>query len=86
MVGGTVIETIDTGTRVWINCRNNNAPSQTCAIYVERTEKSRSVSEGDQIWWMSFTAYWTPKGSPFEDMMLVKTSGSGVKRPELVGV
>lgn len=59
MIGGTVIETIVLPEKVWINTKEDTSTS-TCAIYVENSAKSRSVSEGDSVWWQSDTAYWTP--------------------------
>lgn len=93
MVGGTVIETIDCGPatgefptgRVWINCKSIHS-SSTCAIYVERDDRSRSVSVGDDIWWQGGMAFWTPKGAPFSDMVLMRLGFSGVTRPQLSGV
>lgn len=82
MVGGKVIETIDTGDRVWINCRGTGSERRNeCAIYVERTAASRAVSVGDSIWWQSSWAFWTPKGHPFEDRKLIRIGCSGVARP-----
>jgi hypothetical protein len=61
MIGGTVIETITLEDRVWINCRGERGESSTtCAIFVKKTAKSRSVSEGDAVWWQSGLAMWTP--------------------------
>lgn len=60
MIGGTVIETIELEDRVWINCQDDNYPSDRCAIYVEKDSKARCVSEGDSVWWQSDRAMWTP--------------------------
>jgi hypothetical protein len=81
MVGGTVIETIDTGERIWVNCKDTTH-SNTSAIYLERTVESRSISEGDSIWWQGKHAYWTPKSKAFHDFQLIRTSCSGVDRPQ----
>ena len=59
MVGGTVIETVELADRVWVNCQEDTS-SSVCAIYVERTPKSRSISEGDSVWWQGQWALWTP--------------------------
>mgnify|MGYP001619169969 FL=1 len=58
MVGGNVIETIVLPDRVWINCQDKYGTA--CAIYLEKTPKARSVSEGDVIWWQGAWAFWTP--------------------------
>jgi hypothetical protein len=58
MVGGTVIETIKSKDKIWINCEDHGT---TCAIYVDADAKARSVSEGDMIWWQGGKAFWTPK-------------------------
>jgi hypothetical protein len=85
MVGGKVIETIDTGDKVWINCRGTGCEKNNeCAIYVERTPEARSVSLGDSIWWQGRHAFWTPKGRHFEDRKLIRWGFSGVSRPESV--
>ena len=60
MVGGTVIETIELYDRVWINVKDDRDLSPNCAIYVEKDDKARCVSEGDAIWWQSGYAMWTP--------------------------
>ena len=81
MVGGTVIETIDTGDRVWVNCKDREHGDE-CAIYVERTVESRSISVGDHVWWQGRHAMWTPKRRPFGDRRLVRIGCSGVNRPD----
>lgn len=91
MVGGTVIETIVLPEKVWVNCdeaRSYEAeggwvtiPSRECAIYVERTPESRSISEGDSLWWQGGWAMWTPRNRAFEDRKLKRIGYSGVSRP-----
>lgn len=92
MVGGTVIEVIITLSRVWINCRDTHYGDE-CAIYVERTDKSRSVSPGDSIWWQGDSAYWGPKvfkkmpeqdkrAGIHYDIELKRIGNSGVSRPK----
>jgi hypothetical protein len=83
MIGGTVIETIVTDDRVWLNCKDNHYRS-TLGIYVERTDAARSISEGDQIWWQGFYAFWTPKSRAFSDHRLRRIGCSGVPRPTLI--
>jgi len=65
MVGGTVVETIHTSDRVWVNCREQYGKSEKhfdeCAIYVERNEKSLAIAPGDCVWWQEGWAMWTPK-------------------------
>ncbi len=61
MIGGTVIETVITPKKVWINCREKESTSE-CAIYVENNAKARTVAEGDSVWWQQDQAMWTPKG------------------------
>lgn len=81
MVGGRVIETLDTGDRVWVNCRERDS---TTAIYLERTFEARSISPGDIIWWQGKYAFWTPKVGGFHDRRLTRIGGSGVHRPAVV--
>lgn len=88
MIGGNVVETIVLPDRVWVNCRERNCTS-TCAIYVENTSKSRSISEGDIVWWQGGYAMWTPKrnGKSYgkSDIQLNRIGCSGVIRPESKG-
>lgn len=85
MIGGKVIETLLYKNRIWVNTQDRN---DTCAIYVEDTPESRSISEGDSIWWQGGYAYWTAKsregrksiGKP--DYRLKRIGFSGVKRPQ----
>jgi len=93
MVGGTVIEIITTGDRLWINCQDKG---DECAILVRRCHKAQSVSEGDTIWWQGGAAYWTPKfnriprpkdsalaqkAGQHYDIRLERIGCSGVARP-----
>ena len=89
MIGGTVIETIVLPDRVWINCQERNSSDQ-CAIYVENTPKSRTVGEGDTVWWQGGHAMWTPAFNKGKaglrcgrdyDIRLNRIGCSGVKRP-----
>lgn len=59
MIGGTVIETVIAGDKVWINCEEKQS-TRTCAIYVRRTAKSEKVRPADTIWWQGSYAMWTP--------------------------
>jgi hypothetical protein len=81
MVGGVVIETIVLPEKVWVNCREKPRRGRKCAIYVERTPESRSISEGDSLWWQGEWAMWTPKNHAFEDKKLRRVGFSGVNRP-----
>jgi hypothetical protein len=90
MIGGTVIETMVLPDKVWINTRDKCSTSE-CAIYVELTDKSKCVSDGDTVWWQSTKAYWTPsfykqksgkEGRDF-DIQLKRIGFSGVSRPAL---
>lgn len=80
-VGGRVVETIVLEDRVWVNTEEP-ASGDLCAIYVERTPESRTIGEGDSLWWQGRTAYWTPTNRAFEDMELERIGFSGVSRPE----
>lgn len=99
MVGGTVIETLvvpatiendpesanfgrERPACVWIDVQDDRG-RETCAIYVECTNESRSVSVGDVIWWQGRTAYWTPKSGAFKERELRRRGFSGVGRPTL---
>lgn len=89
MIGGTVVETVVLPDKVWVNCRERNS-SSTCAIYVEKTPKSRTIGEGDIVWWQGSWAMWTPEfnrgknglrcGKDF-DIRLNRIGYSGAKRP-----
>jgi len=60
MTSGKVIETEvhEKSNTVWINVKSDD---ETMGILVERTAKSRCVSEGDLVWWQADLVYWTPK-------------------------
>jgi hypothetical protein len=92
MIGGKVIETIVCGNKVWINCQEyletcDKLLNYTCAIYVENTPASRSVSEGDIVWWQGDRAMWTARDRNNKtigkaDTVLKKIGFSGVSRPK----
>jgi hypothetical protein len=79
-VGGKVVETIVLDDRVWVNTREPQS-GDLCAIYVERTPESRTMGEGDSLWWHGAHAYWTPTNRAFEDRKLKRIGFSGVSRP-----
>lgn len=88
--GGTVIETIIIGERVWINTREKPTYRDTTAIYVENTREARAVMIGDLLWWQGGVAYWTPKDGerhvgPIE-VKLKRRGCSGVSRPTAIYV
>ncbi|HEY7766785.1 hypothetical protein [Longimicrobium sp.] len=76
-----MIETIVLDDRVWVNTREPNHGDE-CAIYVERTPESRTINEGDSLWWQSGWAFWTPSNGAFEDRRLNRIGCSGVARPD----
>lgn len=85
-VGGKVIEVLDCGDKLWVNTRERVSGDE-CAIYVERTAESRSISNGDSLWWQGTRAFWTPRlrgmrrNPPFTDKPLARIGFSGVHRP-----
>lgn len=89
MVGGTVVEVIVSGDRVWINCEERQT-AERAAIYVKATARARSISEGDSVWWQSDRAMWTPafnrgkkglKCGVDYDIRLERIGFSGAARP-----
>lgn len=87
MIGGTVIETVETPDKIWINCREERSGDE-CAIYVEKDARARTVAEGDSVWWQGRQAMWTPKGfhpngkSGIDyDIRLKRIGFSGARRP-----
>lgn len=85
MIGGTVVETIGTGDRVWVNCRDTTYGNE-CAIYVKKDERSALVEPGDIVWWQGRCAMWTPAGnvatrSGLRDIELRRIGYSGASRP-----
>lgn len=87
-VGGKVVESIVLEDRVWVNthdggsgCRKMTCKGHTCAIYVERTPESRTISEGDSLWWQGDFAFWTPVNRAFSDYRLKRIGFSGVSHP-----
>lgn len=81
MVGGTVIEVIERGDRLWVNTSDPNYPRDTCALYVKWTPESDQIREGDSFWWDQGHAYWTPRDRHVQDMPLPRVGYSGVPRP-----
>ena len=73
-VGGKVVETIVLDDRVWVDTGE-------CAIYVERSNEARAISDGDDVWWHGRTAFWTPRNRAFADYPLQRIGYSGVSRP-----
>jgi hypothetical protein len=67
MVGGEVIEVVILPDRVFIDCRDTTYRSRTCAIYVERTDKSVQVRPMDIVWWQGSRAFWTPNANRLSD-------------------
>ena len=92
MVGGKVIETKESGNKMWINVQEyletkSKLLNNFCAIFVELSPKSRSVSEGDIVWWQGTRAYWTAKDSRGNTIgkpntILNRIGFSGITRPE----
>lgn len=61
MIGGIVIETIQLPDKIWVNCRGRDSErNDTCAVFVENSDKARSISAGDKFWWQAGVCYWTP--------------------------
>lgn len=58
MTGGTVIKTNGDYDHIEIVVEDEG---EKLAIKVQVTAKSRSISEGDSVWWQGRNAYWTPK-------------------------
>lgn len=81
MIGGLVLETIDCGNRVWVNCGEKNSTLK-CAIYVERNPDSLAIRLGDDLWWQGTNAMWTPVDRRFEDRKIKRIGFSGVERPK----
>lgn len=84
MCGGKVIETLECGDTLWVNCEDGR---ETCAIYVKKTPAALSISPGDAFWWQSGHAMWTPKNKhggtvgKKSDIKLERVGFSGVSRP-----
>lgn len=88
MVGGIVIEVVDsTDGRVYVRCRDTRY-SDECAIYVQDGPEAQAIELGDSLWWQCGIAYWTPKGdrgifTGMQDVKLKKVGYSGSTfRPE----
>lgn len=81
-VGGIVVGTRVLDDRVWVATTEREYPNDepTC-IYVERTPASRTISEGDSLWWQGRWAFWTPSNRAFTDMRLRKI-GFSQRLPE----
>jgi diaminopimelate decarboxylase len=60
MTGGTVIETNGDYDHIEIIVRGTGCEeNDTLAIKVKVSPESRSISEGDSVWWQGRKAYWT---------------------------
>lgn len=89
-VGGKVTQVIDAGDKVWVDTKEREQSTQTCAIYVERNALSLAISPGDSLWWQGGNAYWTAKsrnGTTLgkADTTIRKLGYSGVSRPATAG-
>lgn len=98
MVGGTVIEVVESASRVWVNVRDDAHPRDTCAVYLEPA--GLVVTPGDALWWQGEFCYWTPKAKRVAecehrehitcegkagvdyDIPIRRLSYSGVRRPD----
>jgi hypothetical protein len=86
MVGGTVIESIETTAhgsgrrvrRLW--CVEGGRSSDECAVYAD-PEEARKVRTGDKIWWQGRSIYWTDQDGCFEDKEIAKIGFSFDPRP-----
>lgn len=81
MVGGKVIEKVDTGNRYWVNVQDTTYTKDTCAIYIEKNSDAQGVEVGDSLWWQGRYAMWTPKSRDFADRKIPRIGFSGVSRP-----
>lgn len=92
MIGGKVVTTKEADGKVFIKVQEyletkDKLLNNFCAIYVELSPKSRSVSEGDIVWWQGDRAYWTAKDSRGKtigkpDTILNRIGFSGVSFPK----
>jgi hypothetical protein len=84
-VGGKVGEVMDCGDVLWVNTIEPRTGVY-CAIYVEKTAESRSIGEGDSLWWQGPNAYWTPRSiggeMPFSDREIRRRGYSGISREQ----
>lgn len=64
MVGGKIIEIRPEGekSRLWVMDHRNG---DECAIYIDTQTEMPQL--GDDIWWQSRVAYWTPADHRFTD-------------------
>jgi hypothetical protein len=81
-VGGKVVQTYlrKEDNQLWVNTHDG---SDYCAVYVDGIH---DVAVGtDTLWWQGGTCYWTRRDSDdnivFQDMKIIKKSGSGVSHP-----
>ena len=93
MVGGTVVEVCELPDRVgclFVDVVDPAYPKQHCGIVVQQTLAAECIDIGDQIWWQSGTAYWTPQATyqlsslathKETDIPIPKIGHSGVPHP-----
>lgn len=88
-VGGIVVETIGLSDRIWANTREPSS-GDLCAIWLERTDEARSISNGDALWWQGGHAFWTPRSAgdppPFADRKIHRIGCSGIPRDRAVAM
>lgn len=88
-VGGIVVETIGLSDRIWANTREPSS-GDLCAIWLERTDEARSISNGDALWWQGGHAFWTPRSlgepPPFSDRRIPRIGCSGIPRDRVMAM
>lgn len=93
MVGGQVLEIVDTHDKLWVNVwARPYRKIEECAIFVEKTPDAEKIAPGDQLWWQGGRAMWTPRSNRNSsevgkcgvdyDIVIPRIGFSGVDRPE----
>lgn len=84
MVGGFIVQILDVGEVLWVNCQGTGSEQrERCAVYCSKTPEAEHMKLGDSFWWQSGYCYWTPADRSQVDVAIPKRSGSGVRRPQV---
>lgn len=82
MVGGEVINIVNTSEGTWVQCLDRTYAEDTCAVFVK---DAKQMKIGDKLWWQGKRAFWTPvPGDGRRDIALEKLGYSNRRIPDEV--
>lgn len=80
MIGGTVTETVEDRSRIWVKVADDKH-FDSCAINVVNNDEAKKIKPGDSIWWQGTFAMWTP----YENRSEARRR-AGITTPQRAGV